>query len=69
MESWKLRVSCKVLASLTLQETPSFHDSMDIKKNWIHFVNPFVEIYVSGAQKDDSFEYLQHVFCLRNVKI
>ena len=33
VESWILRVSCKVSgASLPLQETRSFHDSMNIPK-------------------------------------
>ena len=33
IESWTVRVSCKVIeASLTLQETRSIHDSMNISK-------------------------------------
>ena len=33
MESWILRVACKVIEGLTLQETRSIHDSFNISKS------------------------------------
>ena len=44
MELWILRVSCKVSeALLTLQETPSIYDSMNIPK--IEFITYIYSLY------------------------
>ena len=48
MESWILRVSCKVF--LTLQETRSIHDSMNIQK--IEFIT---YIYISAKYQFSIF--------------
>ena len=53
MESWILRVSCKVseAETLTLQETRSIHDSMNIPK--IEFIT---YIYILHYQSSMNFQ-------------
>ena len=52
MESWILRVSCKVGFTLTLQETQSIHDSMKIPK--IEFST---YIYILYYQSTINFQF------------
>ena len=57
MESWILRVSCKVsearrASPLTLQETRSIHDSMNIPK--IEFIT---YIYIIYYQSSINFQF------------
>ena len=45
---------------------------LDKQKNHRKIVNiclPVILAYVVEAQRDSSFEYPQHMFCLRNMKI
>ena len=53
MKSWTLRVSCKVTGfTLTLQETQSIHDSMNIPK--IEFI---AYIYIFYHQSSINFQF------------